>query len=130
MLFLDPDNARALQAGVDMLAKTAHAQTAEQCLACIVERNPNAGPNARAIRAMALRARGDLAGAAALLGGHDTDTSDYLQQTRALIDRDLAQEYAAVGEYDMARGHLLAADRKSTRLNSSHVAISYAVFCL
>src|SRR5437660_6232883 len=25
---------------------------------------------------------------------------------------------------------LLAADRKSTRLNSSHVAISYAVFCL
>src|SRR5437870_10928282 len=25
---------------------------------------------------------------------------------------------------------LMAADRKSTRLNSSHVAISYAVFCL
>src|SRR5690625_6793710 len=28
-------------------------------------------------------------------------------------------------------GHVVAAlDRKSTRLNSSHVAISYAVFCL
>src|SRR5437773_3825168 len=27
-----------------------------------------------------------------------------------------------------ARGH--AADRKSTRLNSSHITISYAVFCL
>src|SRR5207253_3922129 len=27
-------------------------------------------------------------------------------------------------------GHRLPADRKSTRLNSSHVAISYAVFCL
>src|SRR6266511_5109243 len=26
--------------------------------------------------------------------------------------------------------HLEAADRKSTRLNSSHVKISYAVFCL
>src|SRR5436305_3526592 len=26
--------------------------------------------------------------------------------------------------------HLPAADRKSTRLNSSHVRISYAVFCL
>src|SRR5207253_10241596 len=26
--------------------------------------------------------------------------------------------------------HALAVDRKSTRLNSSHVAISYAVFCL
>src|SRR5690625_6854753 len=29
-----------------------------------------------------------------------------------------------------ARGYLLKEDRKSTRLNSSHVAISYAVFCL
>src|SRR5690625_6972049 len=29
-----------------------------------------------------------------------------------------------------ARGYIAAADRKSTRLNSSHVAISYAVFCL
>src|SRR5439155_22242870 len=27
-------------------------------------------------------------------------------------------------------GHAAAGDRKSTRLNSSHVAISYAVFCL
>src|SRR5439155_19440560 len=27
-------------------------------------------------------------------------------------------------------GHVLGIDRKSTRLNSSHVAISYAVFCL
>src|SRR5256885_12816367 len=26
--------------------------------------------------------------------------------------------------------HLLARDRKSTRLNSSHLVISYAVFCL
>src|SRR5256885_12526977 len=26
--------------------------------------------------------------------------------------------------------HLFAADRKSTRLNSSHLVISYAVFCL
>src|SRR5436309_15305279 len=27
-------------------------------------------------------------------------------------------------------GHVLLLDRKSTRLNSSHVKISYAVFCL
>src|SRR5690625_6307064 len=27
-------------------------------------------------------------------------------------------------------GYLIPVDRKSTRLNSSHVAISYAVFCL
>src|SRR5699024_11631999 len=31
----------------------------------------------------------------------------------------------AVGQLDLAAG-----DRKSTRLNSSHVSISYAVFCL
>src|SRR5690554_7153081 len=30
----------------------------------------------------------------------------------------------------VARDPLLVADRKSTRLNSSHVRISYAVFCL
>src|SRR5699024_11575886 len=29
-----------------------------------------------------------------------------------------------------ARNHRLPQDRKSTRLNSSHVSISYAVFCL
>src|SRR5262245_62589741 len=28
------------------------------------------------------------------------------------------------------RGHRAAIDRKSTRLNSSHLGISYAVFCL
>src|SRR5256885_9709869 len=28
------------------------------------------------------------------------------------------------------RGHGIHADRKSTRLNSSHLVISYAVFCL
>src|SRR5436853_5051953 len=28
------------------------------------------------------------------------------------------------------RGRLLSLDRKSTRLNSSHLGISYAVFCL
>src|SRR5439155_25748494 len=34
------------------------------------------------------------------------------------------------GVLRICRYHLLARDRKSTRLNSSHVAISYAVFCL
>src|SRR5207253_10884426 len=34
------------------------------------------------------------------------------------------------GGYQRNYGGLFNADRKSTRLNSSHVAISYAVFCL
>src|SRR3712207_8385504 len=31
---------------------------------------------------------------------------------------------------DVLAAHLIRADRKSTRLNSSHANISYAVFCL
>src|SRR5690625_6847700 len=34
------------------------------------------------------------------------------------------------GESEVTFDNLIIADRKSTRLNSSHVAISYAVFCL
>src|SRR5690625_5613766 len=36
----------------------------------------------------------------------------------------------AIEEGQFLALHLLFLDRKSTRLNSSHVAISYAVFCL
>src|SRR5690349_23696778 len=42
-------------------------------------------------------------------------------------------ERAAEGELERETEHVvrrLARDRKSTRLNSSHVEISYAVFCL
>src|SRR5438874_3678907 len=42
-------------------------------------------------------------------------------------------ERAALGAHDARGGAVLEAerrDRKSTRLNSSHVEISYAVFCL
>src|SRR6266700_5054595 len=35
-----------------------------------------------------------------------------------------------MGGYISFPGGMMAADRKSTRLNSSHVKISYAVFCL
>src|SRR3712207_7033340 len=47
------------------------------------------------------------------------------------VDRRFAM-YADVppfGEADVSK-HLLVRDRKSTRLNSSHANISYAVFCL
>src|SRR5690625_6790712 len=54
------------------------------------------------------------------------------QQFRLHRQRHLAdlvqKERAAVGQLELA-GTILR-DRKSTRLNSSHVAISYAVFCL
>src|SRR3712207_8980409 len=34
------------------------------------------------------------------------------------------------GDYETLPDHVLKKDRKSTRLNSSHANISYAVFCL
>src|SRR5690348_17578568 len=42
------------------------------------------------------------------------------------------EESMLTGEVDRRNdvGHISAADRKSTRLNSSHPSISYAVFCL
>src|SRR5439155_16194261 len=49
-----------------------------------------------------------------------------------LFRSDLELEHQQVSRPKPAQrlGDLLQADRKSTRLNSSHVAISYAVFCL
>src|SRR3712207_9329880 len=41
-----------------------------------------------------------------------------------------AREQAAADDHRHRRRHVLAPDRKSTRLNSSHANISYAVFCL
>src|SRR5690625_6221596 len=49
----------------------------------------------------------------------DAKRSEYLHQA--------ADAVKASAE---ALAHILARDRKSTRLNSSHVANSYAVFCL
>src|SRR5207253_11278172 len=45
----------------------------------------------------------------------------------AAIESDLAAVYGRLGQPLPTQP---APDRKSTRLNSSHVAISYAVFCL
>src|SRR5690625_5973153 len=41
-----------------------------------------------------------------------------------------ARLHGADSTYDSFRSTVSQRDRKSTRLNSSHVAISYAVFCL
>src|SRR5207253_11432967 len=53
-----------------------------------------------------------------------------VQLLSQMLDQALGSNTAAIN-WDLARATLVAAsgDRKSTRLNSSHVAISYAVFC-
>src|SRR5690625_6904292 len=55
------------------------------------------------------------------------------KRVRELTDEELVQLRDHIEENYRTEGDLrreVAADRKSTRLNSSHVAISYAVFCL
>src|SRR5690348_17907838 len=42
----------------------------------------------------------------------------------------VATALIVVGSITLLRQYLLGGDRKSTRLNSSHPSISYAVFCL
>src|SRR5690349_23936339 len=49
-----------------------------------------------------------------------------LGRTRAGEGQQVARQHAT-GDHVL---HVLQLDRKSTRLNSSHVEISYAVFCL
>src|SRR5690625_5930523 len=62
---------------------------------------------------------GELVDACQFLVG-ELEVLQRVQVLLELVDR---------GSPDQCRGHRLV-DRKSTRLNSSHVAISYAVLCL
>src|SRR5699024_11317681 len=51
----------------------------------------------------------------------DSDTANQAQFFHQPLDSLVVQEKSSTAKYQ---------DRKSTRLNSSHVSISYAVFCL
>src|SRR3712207_8758828 len=53
--------------------------------------------------------------------------SDLRADARSMTDRMLA---AVANPHADVLGHCTGRDRKSTRLNSSHANISYAVFCL
>src|SRR5215510_12140245 len=97
-------------------------------------------PAAIATRAHAARKAHvrDLAdGAGAAVQAHHLDEAiamgiavvhDARRPARRSAERRGRQTYAGAAHRGIARKWL--ADRKSTRLNSSHVAISYAVFCL
>src|SRR5690625_5638947 len=54
------------------------------------------------------------------------DTDEYASVSDVV--KDVAM--TVISKVGGAAGPLYGTDRKSTRLNSSHVAISYAVFCL
>src|SRR5690606_40165964 len=64
----------------------------------------------------------------------DPGLARYIPETvfysRANLERMLNQHKHVYVKPDCGRGGNKVIDRKSTRLNSSHVKISYAVFCL
>src|SRR5439155_26882241 len=73
------------------------------------------------------------------LADRSSSTSGAVIQNTETVEglRDLQRARAALGDIRLFDGPALGhagqrrvLDRKSTRLNSSHVAISYAVFCL
>src|SRR3712207_7116055 len=57
-------------------------------------------------------------------------TARPLRRARRGDSRGSRREAAGVAERDLRLGRVEPEDRKSTRLNSSHANISYAVFCL
>src|SRR5436853_1315494 len=66
-----------------------------------------------------------------LLLGAEIET-DLLARADRNSRRKAGLQPAVLGRHrhDLRRAEILRADRKSTRLNSSHLGISYAVFCL
>src|SRR5258707_6963705 len=75
-------------------------------------------------RAASLKARSRQRPERALRAQSEREQRTVGSRGRVELDR---HRKTSVGESDRA---LLALDRKSTRLNSSHANISYAVFCL
>src|SRR5699024_11217959 len=65
--------------------------------------------------------------AVTILTKPDRITAEELIKARDMLDKAIL---SAVERDALAKVNYKIADRKSTRLNSSHVSISYAVFCL
>src|SRR5947207_12575321 len=60
-------------------------------------------------------------------GGDAANVIADVSRVMKLQEREVERQEGVVREI---KGHRLVRDRKSTRLNSSHTVISYAVFCL
>src|SRR5690606_42143496 len=63
---------------------------------------------------------------------HDVVEYFVLRQAQLFLDKVADPQVCLVWDQkvNVFRGFIVCRDRKSTRLNSSHVKISYAVFCL
>src|SRR5690606_41192594 len=61
---------------------------------------------------------------------HDIQGREILRNVNPGNTLSIGHFTAGIYIFKIHSGNLFALDRKSTRLNSSHVKISYAVFCL
>src|SRR5207253_10158388 len=84
----------------------------------------HSAPPPLALHPFPTRRSSDLQGVAAAAGGARLQRDDHEPDARLLLG---VAARRRPGGRRRSRGQQ---DRKSTRLNSSHVAISYAVFCL
>src|SRR5260221_10531080 len=85
---------------------------------------------AKSVREDAVYAYVDMFFEQVLKQAHHNNANKLLQRERLLRSAYLVYMRQALAEIYMTKGKAKDADRKSTRLNSSHTVISYAVFCL
>src|SRR5699024_11740719 len=64
-----------------------------------------------------------------LFRSYDSNTADFIAIVTRIVSDSCIDERRRRERFER-EGALEVTDRKSTRLNSSHVSISYAVFCL
>src|SRR5699024_12705434 len=104
-----------------------HTTTGSLCSSCLSSTSfvsVNSCAAARALHSFPTRRSSDLE---AQMGG----VGDLLRSAcRGSVGQGQAELLVFVGGGDEVVGVEAHTDRKSTRLNSSHVSISYAVFCL
>src|SRR5262245_38694144 len=135
-----PPRSTCASRALDRLAGPNAAQLAGEVREPAAVHEQLAGPAGEGADAAAEQQAGQRAGVAGADGGGplvDQTVADDVDAARARGGRELrAVTYAVVvGERAVARRELGGRlgprlDRKSTRLNSSHLGISYAVFCL
>src|SRR5690625_6168201 len=89
------------------------------------------GPG-KSLRRASVRETGDMDSMSGISRGI-SDLSEWIDEANSQLPPEAAT-WARLAKITEEAGEVVAAhigeDRKSTRLNSSHVAISYAVFCL
>lgn len=100
---LEPQNAQALRAGVEIIGSGNVSRSPQDWLSDVARETPAAQPNATALSAMLYREAGNLEQAAKLMQEYGGEETDYTRQVTSLVYRDRARQLAGSGEFDRAR---------------------------